>query len=146
MNRLTWDALRNELTSGALSAPLRMLEVGAGIGTMLQRMVEWELLSNADYTAIDLDPQNISSARQRLATWAEHTSPPLSDSPLKREMRRISVEMEAIDLFEFARRQAGKRTWDLLVAHAVLDLLDIPSTLPQLFSLLACRGSLLLHH
>ncbi len=107
---------------------------------MLQRMVEWDLFSNADYTAIDLDPQNIASARQRLATWAEHTSPTAQGFTLEKGHSRISVEMEAIDLFEFARRQAGKRTWDLLVAHAVLDLLDIPSALPPLFSLLADGG------
>ena len=73
LNRLTWDALGKELTAARFPGPLRVLEVGAGIGTMLQRMVEWELVSNAEYTAIDLDPQNISSARQRLAAWASRS-------------------------------------------------------------------------
>jgi SAM-dependent methyltransferase len=140
LNRLTWDALGKELTRAPFLASPRVLEVGAGIGTMLQRMVEWELVSNAHYTAIDLDPQNIASARQRLTTWAEHTSPTTQGFTLKKGHSRISVEMEAIDLYEFARREAGNRTWDLLVAHAVMDLLDIPSALPPLFSLLADGG------
>ena len=140
LNRLTWETLRNELENRHTPAPLRVLEVGAGIGTMLQRMVEWELLSNADYTAIDLDPENIISARQRLSAWTAHVTPTTQGFILNRAEKRISVELEAIDLFEFTHRQVGKRNWDLLVAHAFLDLLDIPASLPQLFSLLAGEG------
>jgi hypothetical protein len=43
--------------------------------------------------------------------------------------------LEAIDLFEFIRRRGGMETWDLLIAHAVLDLLDIPTALPLIFQL-----------
>ncbi len=140
LHRPTWDALRRELADRRIVAPLRLLEVGAGIGTMLQRMVEWQLLSSASYTAIDLEPQNLLLARQRLATWGEFTDAPPLSATLKKGNALISLEMEAIDVSEFARRNAGKRTWDLLVAHAVLDLLDLPSTLPQLFSLLTSGG------
>lgn len=140
LHRPTWDALRRELADRRLVAPLRILEVGAGIGTMLQRMVDWGLFSRASYTAIDLEPQNLLLARQRLATWGELAEP----SPLRATLRKgnalISLEMEAIELSEFAHRNAGKRAWDLLVAHAVLDLFDLPSTLPQLFSLLTSGG------
>jgi hypothetical protein len=107
---------------------------------MLQRMVEWQLLSSASYTAIDLEPQNLLLARQRLAAWGEFKDAPPLNATLKRGNALIALEMEAIDVSEFARRNAGKRTWDLLVAHAVLDLLDLPSTLPQLFSLLTSGG------
>jgi SAM-dependent methyltransferase len=140
LHRPTWDALRAALDRGRFAAPLRLLEVGAGIGTMLQRMVEWQLLSNTDYAAIDLEPQNLVSARQRLAAWGETAATTPHGILLKKGEACISLEMEAVDLFEFARRNAGKRTWDLLVAHAVLDLLDIPSALPQLFSLLSAGG------
>jgi SAM-dependent methyltransferase len=138
LHRPTWDILRAELDRR--STPLRILEVGAGIGTMLQRMLEWHLLSNASYTAIDLEPQNLTAARQRLAAWGELADTPPHGALLKKGNARISLEMEAVDLFEFARRNTGKRTWGLLVAHAVLDLLDIPSALPQLFSLLTAGG------
>jgi SAM-dependent methyltransferase len=140
LNRLTWDTLHAELDGGHFATPLRVLEVGAGIGTMLQRMVDWKLLSSADYTALDLDPQNINSAKQRLIAWADQASPIPQGVILNKGEARISLEIETVDLHEFARRHTGKRTWDLLVAHAVLDLLDIPSTLPQLFNLLPGNG------
>jgi SAM-dependent methyltransferase len=140
LNRPTWDALRDELHGRRFAAPLRVLEVGAGIGTMLQRMVEWKLLSDTNYTAIDRDSQNLISAHQRLNAWGEHASATPHGIVLNKGDSRITLELEAVDLYEFARLQAGKRTWDLLVAHAVLDLLDIPSALPQLFSLLSGNG------
>jgi hypothetical protein len=52
----------------------------------------------------------------------------------------VEVELEAIDLFDFAARETGKSQWDLLVAHAFLDLMDISTTLPLLFSLLEPGG------
>ena len=44
------------------------------------------------------------------------------------------------DLFDFAVQEAGRQAWDLLIAHAVLDLLDVPAALPRLFSPLAPGG------
>ena len=48
--------------------------------------------------------------------------------------------MEAIDLFDFAAREQGHKQWDLLIAHAFLDLMDLPRALPLLFSLLKPDG------
>ena len=47
---------------------------------------------------------------------------------------------EAADLFDFLDREPGKSAWDLLVAHAVLDLIDLPTALPRLLSRLASGG------
>jgi hypothetical protein len=52
------------------------------------------------------------------------------------------VETEAIDLQRFVGRTRGRGAWDLLIAHAVLDLLDIPATLPSLLALLRPGGLL----
>ncbi|MFM8320898.1 MAG: class I SAM-dependent methyltransferase, partial [Chloroflexota bacterium] len=54
--------------------------------------------------------------------------------------QQLLLRLEAIDLFEFLEREPGGRCWDLLVAHAFLDLMDIPSTLPRLFERLAPGG------
>lgn len=125
LNRQVWDTLAHALPAGAL----RVLEIGAGIGTMAERMLDWGLLAEAHYTAIDARPDNIAIANQRLQQL-----PP-----------GITLDLEAIDLFDFiARRHSSEREhrgWDLLVAHAFLDLMDIPRILPQLFALLR-RGGL----
>lgn len=104
---------------------LFILEVGAGIGTMIERLHEQRLLPpRTTYTAIDSQSQNIDEARRRLL--------PLQES--------LSLELEAIDVFQFVERESGQRQWDLLIAHAFLDLVDLQAALPQLFSLLKPGG------
>ena len=52
----------------------------------------------------------------------------------------LQLNLEAIDLFDFIQREQGNQTWDVLIAHAFLDLVDIPAALPKLFSLLKPGG------
>lgn len=48
-----------------------VLEVGAGIGTMVARVLDRDLLSGAvEYTAVDLDDESVATARARLPGWA----------------------------------------------------------------------------
>jgi len=119
LNAHVWQALRQNLP-----AQPHILEVGAGIGTMVERLAEQQFISSATYTAIDNQPENITIARQRLAQLPS----------------TIQLRLEAIDLFDFIQREQGQQQWDVLIAHAFLDLMDIPAMLPQLFSLLKPGG------
>jgi SAM-dependent methyltransferase len=141
LNRRVWVAL-----CGAVDrrAHLRVLEVGAGIGTMVERLVDGGVLHRAAYTAIDASAENILHARQRLSAWGRERSFTVSQTrtglTLERGSDRLTLALEAIDLYDFIRRERGKSAWNLLVAHAFLDLVDLPTTLPQLFSLLPEAG------
>ncbi|MCB8973628.1 MAG: methyltransferase domain-containing protein [Ardenticatenaceae bacterium] len=119
LNAHVWQVLRQNLPSQP-----QILEIGAGIGTMVERLAEQLFISSANYTAIDNQPENIATARQRLANLPAG----------------IQLTLEAIDLFDFMAREQGQRQCDLLIAHAFLDLMDIPATLPQLFTLLKPGG------
>ncbi|NHZ72207.1 MAG: methyltransferase [Aquificales bacterium] len=127
LNKNVWQQLRQEIPDQP-----DILEIGAGIGTMVERLAADGMVQNGHfgklsagcYTAIDNQPANITAARSRLSQL-----PPA-----------LSLTLEVIDLFDFAAREQGKRLWDLLIAHAFLDLMDIPATLPILFSLLKPGG------
>ena len=54
--------------------------------------------------------------------------------------QKMTLELEALDLFALIEREAGRQYWDLVIAHAFLDLMDIPTTLPQIFRLLRPGG------
>jgi len=144
LNRHVWETLASGLPAGTAASPLRALEIGAGIGTMLERALDWELLTNADYTAIDAQAENIATARQRLVDWSSQRGCQAVKTGdrlmLERMGQRISVDLEAADLFDFIRRHQGRRAWDLVIAHAFLDLVDIPSSLPKILSLLSPGG------
>jgi SAM-dependent methyltransferase len=134
LNRHVWESLVRALPAAAPATPLRVLEVGAGIGTMLERVLDWDLLSHAVYTGIDADPTSIDEAQHRLSWWASGRGIGVGRSRgqmcLQREGQEFGVEFEAIDFFDFVARERGHRTWDLLIAHAFVDIVDVPTTLP----------------
>ena len=145
LNRHVWQRLTQAMPQAASDGPVRVLEIGAGIGTMVERLVEWGLLQQAMYTAIDADAETIVESRRRLPTWmVAHGFRIMEDTPTRQRFERgaqdLVVETVAVDFQRFVARAQGRRTWDLLIGHAVLDLLDLPTALPTLLSLLRPGG------
>src|SRR5206468_9181996 len=48
----------------------RVLEVGAGLGTMLARLVDWGVLDGGEYTLLDADHRLLDGSRRWLGDWA----------------------------------------------------------------------------
>ena len=147
LNGHVWQNLVAALPRATPEQPLRILEIGAGLGTMVERLCAGGMLTNTTYTAIDLEPTLIAEARRRLPQWAAAQGWQVQqDSPAQLHVQRpgqdIRLATEAIDLFRFIAREQGQRVWDLLIAQALLDLVDVPTTLPVLLSLLRPGGLL----
>jgi hypothetical protein len=112
---------------------------------MLERLLDWKLLSLADYTGIDVQPENVAEALARLPVWAQIHRCQVekigaASMHLAKGTHHFTVRFEAIDLFDFIAREGGQRRWDLLAAHAFLDLIDIPASLPLILCLLRPGG------
>lgn len=146
LNRQVIDALKRELEIWEPSQTLRVLELGAGIGTMLERMLEWKLLPDkAHYWAIDSNPDNIVAVYPRLQQWASQHQYVVTDhSPqsltITRGNQEIQITLDAIDVYDFAAREKVRQSWNLLISHAFLDLIDLPAGLPRLLELLKLGG------
>ena len=145
INRHVLQGFTQALLNDPSKSPLQVVEVGAGIGTMLERLLAWKVLKDAAYTAVDSNPQIIMEACRRLPRWATGCGYDLNvQCPekmfLKKRDQNILVEFDAIEIGDFVAREKGRRSWDLLIANAFLDLVDVPSTLPILFSLLRPGG------
>jgi len=145
LNRQVWDTLARAVQGRPDPAPLRVLEVGCGIGTMLERLLDWGLLTRAAYTGIDVEAEFIREARQRCRRYAAARHADLApaaggDMVWRTPAQDVRITLKAADLFEFIDRKPEKSTWDLLVAHAVLDLIDLSDALPRLLSLLVPGG------
>ena len=125
-------------------AAVRVVELGAGIGTMMERAVERGLLTRFEYTAVDVDSTNLREANRRLSRWAAGAGLTVDSGPghlaLSGEGVSAHLELEAADAFDFISRESGVQTWDLLIAQAFLDLVDVPSILPGMLSLLKPGG------
>jgi len=129
LDRRLVGRLRERLASRAeaTDGPLRVLEVGAGIGTMLARALEWDLLPEGEirYTALDVDPDSVDALPGFIAEWADARSFSVpSDDPLVVEGsdRRVTVEPVVADAIDYADRRPADH--DLLVGVALLDILD----------------------
>lgn len=120
INQHVWQTMADTVRA---SAPMRVLEIGTGLGTMVERMADQGLLNNVTLTAIDHDPNHVAIATERL----------------QEKHPQLNVTFEAVDLFDFIEREQGQQ-WDMVMAHAFLDLVNIPETLPQIFSLLKPGG------
>jgi SAM-dependent methyltransferase len=142
LNSRVWGRLSKALGKYNL---VRILEVGAGIGTMLERMVVANLFQRATYTGLDISAENISYAKARLPVWANKNGFRVQATSggffqLDRNTQTISVEFRSADALEYAQQPNNRDAYDLLIAHAFLDLVDIPSLLPRLFDLLDPEG------
>jgi hypothetical protein len=134
LNRHVLDALKASLPP----RPLRVIEVGAGMGNMLARLLNWDVITCADYVHLDAMAENIAFAREWLPKWAEGAglcAERIGENQLRLydAVRDVTVRLEQADVMDYIewRPQPG----DLLVAHAFLDLLPMPESMPRLLSL-----------
>jgi hypothetical protein len=118
--------------------PIRIIEVGAGIGTMLRRLMRWDVIRLAEVVLVDEMMENIEYASVWIPKWAEEAGlsaerPGESQARVFDQTRDVRIQFERADVFDFI--QKNKEPADLLIAHAFLDLLPMPESLTKLLSL-----------
>lgn len=128
----------NALKMNLPKEPIRVIEVGAGIGTMLRRLLRWDVIRQAEYILVDEMAENVEYASEWIKAWAGETN--LSVERTGQSQVRvfdgthnIHIKLEQADVFDFI--QKNKEPADLLISHAFLDLLPMPESLPKLLSL-----------
>lgn len=118
--------------------PLTITEVGGGIGTMPARLLRWQVISRVEYTLVDEMTENIEFARAWLPEWAGENELEVEESGANELRifdagRDLRVRLVQADVFEFVEQKPDPA--DLLIAHAFLDLLPMPESLPKLLTL-----------
>jgi hypothetical protein len=146
LNRYVWTALCQALPQTTGAEPANIVEIGAGIGTMLARVVDWGLLTGpATYLATDCDAGHLRLARHFLAAWADERGymlhwPEKQHGHLCTTQAEIALVVEAVRAEEMACRTETRDSFHLVIAHAVLDLIDLPAVLPGLLAQLTSNG------
>lgn len=144
LNHQVWATLIAAQRPDTSDRPLRVLELGAGTGTMIERLLERQLFAHADYLAIDRQPEILDEARERLRTWAAaqgRTFRARGDAvEIAWSSGRVTVRFVAADIAAFAEQPAPERPDDLLLANACLDELDLERVLPPLLARLVPGG------
>lgn len=142
LNRQVFECVRARLEghTGAMS----VLEVGAGLGTMIARLVDWGLLKDADYYAVDEDANLIRSGQDWLAEWgaASGRSVYLEADGVRIQGTGVDIRVHFViaEIRQFLESPSPIERADLLIANAFLDLVELPATLRELFALLKADG------
>lgn len=147
LNRGVWDSLRAELQRPVADLPLEVLEIGGGVGTMLTRLLESSVLTRANYRLVDIDPENVQRAPQYLAAWAAgagwlmdvHSA---SELKLWQGKYEVRVTLETADVYGLERHPS--EGCDVLIANALMDLLDLSRAVPAVRDLVRPGGLLYL--
>ena len=113
LDRRVLERLRRELEG--VDAPT-IVDVGAGIGTGLERLLDWNVVKEPAYTAVEQDAALVEIARARLDG-------------------RVQAELVASTLADFASDNWNLARFDFVVAHAFLDIVDLAPALKSLVAL-----------
>jgi hypothetical protein len=117
----------------------KVLEVGAGLGTMVTRLLDWGVVRAGEYVLLDADRQLLDCSRRWLRDWATARgvrSDLLPDGLLVGDLRVRLLHAELGAHLETSHEAPA----DVLIANAVLDLVDVPAVLPGLLRLLLPGG------
>lgn len=128
LNRRVWERLQRELRAMGRNS-LAIADIGAGIGTGAERMSDWGLLDPGVailYIVVEPQPELLDQARRRLSAL------PYESTFVPR------------DLASFAGSGENEGRFDLVVAHAVLDILELATSLALLVRLVRPGGLLYL--
>jgi SAM-dependent methyltransferase len=141
LNSFVWEQLKIAVSTQQLNGPIKVLELGCGIGTMVERLLEWGLAEKVIYLGIDSGAENIQAAEKRIWDWGSR-----NDYQMSLEADQITlckseyfwqVRFQEADVTTF---QANSEFYDLLIANAFMDLIDVPSALDRFAHWLTSGG------
>ena len=135
LNRHVLAELRRLMPAGAP----RVLEVGAGLGTMVARLVDWGVMDGGEYILLDADRQLLDSSHQWLSDWANARGLRSERLPDGLQVGDLRVRLVHAELGSYVKAADGPQA-DVLIANALLDLVDVPAVLPGMLRLLAPAG------
>ncbi len=135
LNRHVLAGLRRLMPAGAP----RVLEVGAGLGTMAARLTDWGVVGAGEYILLDADRELLDSSRRWLSDWAVARGLRSELLPDGLRLGDLRVRLVHAELGRYLETPGGALA-DVLIANAVLDLVDVPAVLPGLLRLLVPGG------
>jgi SAM-dependent methyltransferase len=147
LNRHVWQVLKTSLPAPQAATALQVLEVGGGIGTMFERSLKWGLCPHFDYVLVDQHAEYLSAVQSRATAMDGGHGNTLDWQTSGRatfnfQGQRGSLRTLCADVYSLFSDAAGRNRWDLIIAHAFMDLVDIAEVLDGIRTLLKPEGLL----
>ena len=145
LSRSVWRKLHDHLRQAKRRRPLAVIEMGGGIGTMFERVLDWALTPRLQYTLIEANRAYLDEFESRI----EHL-PYIKAGSQKlfqgQAPSGVTFTLKALcaDIYTVIGDPKLFYRWDVVMAHAVMDLVNIPKTLHGFQRLLRPGGLLYL--
>lgn len=112
---------------------------------MVARLIDWRLAPEVTYSVLDVDPQLLADGRAWLTAWAREAGLQVGsgdDGSLRLQRAGLDWTVRFVEgeLAAFVERPFTAPAFDLLIANAFLDLVDVPRLLPNLFAQMKPAG------
>ncbi len=125
-----WAAFLERLAEKRSRGPLEIAELGAGIGTMSERVFRALGTGGIRYHLVDENPALLEDAGRRISASCFPDAGTLPDS----------VRLHPADAADWLAGLPPGRPFQAVLANAFLDLVDIPEVLDRVFSRLGPGG------
>ncbi|WP_372365138.1 hypothetical protein [Candidatus Uabimicrobium sp. HlEnr_7] len=143
LNRVVLNKMCDYLHEMARQKPLQIVEIASGIGTMLERLIDWDLLPSATYTMVDVNEKYILCAKEHIQAWAKQQNIKFIEFDdkffLQKDDKKFEINFCIADATSFFSKTHEK--YDLVIAHAFLDLVNSEELLPLLFGAIQKKGA-----
>jgi hypothetical protein len=145
LSRSVWRQLRHRLPQTNRRRPLAVVEMGGGIGTMFDRVLDWALAPHIQYTLIEANGTYLAEFGSRLKRMP-HISTGSHEMFQGQASSGVTFALDMIcdDIYAVIETPKMFHRWDVVMAHAVMDLVNIPETLSGFQRLLRPGGLLYL--
>jgi hypothetical protein len=142
LNLRVFDVVRGRFADRA--EPMRVLELGGGCGTMVDRLLQGGVLGDADYALLDQSESCLAHASGCLQAWqrGEVVEPSAHWPNQPKPGANVRVQPIEAELEHWLRNAPAEPRFDLVVCNAVLDLVDVASVMPLMLRRLADDGLL----
>jgi hypothetical protein len=106
---------------------------------MVARLMDWGAVGAGEYILLDTERELLDRSRQWLSDWAAARGLRCDLLPDGLQVGDLRVRLVHAELGGYLEAARGAPA-DVLIANAVLDLVDVPAVLPGLLRLLVPRG------
>ena len=131
-----WTAFLDQIEGRRSRGLVEIAELGAGIGTMCQRVFRALGTGGMRYHLVDENPALLEAADRRIAADF-FPNPPNSPEP---RCPADSVLFHVNDALTWLTEDRSGVPFQAILANAFLDLVDIPAALDRIFERLTPRG------
>lgn len=135
LNKRVFASFLDRLEERSFEDPIRILELGGGIGSTVQRLFDRWTPRHVIYEIVDQSPENLSAARRHLNDYFQSRT--FARSNRTRDRWVVETPKEQIDLrFKlkdaFEALESTNAQYDVVIAQAFLDLVNIDALLDAL--------------